>query len=188
MSGIYQLDPLHWRIMRGFAKRTLASVVPVFTLGLLLSGCNRSPHPYRVVSGSMSPLIQTGDRIVVDESVKARTDLHDGDVIMLRRDGDVVVIKRILAMPGETIRGEDRKLFRDGKQVDEPYLAPVEKEGTPWMTSFPARTVPAGEVFVLGDNRDNSLDSRAPEYAPVKFSDVVGKYSWTYWQAASEAK
>ena len=162
--------------MKHSAKKTLASVVPVITLALL-AGCKSSP------------LIQTGDRIVVDESVKARTDLHDGDVIMLRREGDVLVLKRILAMPGEAIRGEDRKVFRNGKQVDEPYLAPPAKDGKAWMASFPTRTVPAGEVFVLGDDRDHSLDSRAPEYAPVKFSDVVGKYSWTYWQGTpSETK
>jgi signal peptidase I len=174
--------------MTRFAQRIPASVVTVPAFALVVSGCKTSHHFYKVVSGSMSPLLQTGDRIVVDESAKARTDLHDGDVIMLRRDGNVVVLKRILAMPGETIRGEDRKVFRNGKQVDEPYLAPPAKDGNAWMVSFPMRTVPAGEVFVLGDNRDQSLDSRAPEYAPVNLSDVVGKYSWTYWQAAPEGK
>jgi hypothetical protein len=40
----------------------------------------------------------------------------------------------------------------------------------------------------MGDNRDRSFDSRAPEYAPVRFSDVVGQYRWTYWRASSAAK
>jgi signal peptidase I len=154
---------------------------------LLLSGCSTSPHFYSVTGDSMRPLLNPGDKVYVDESAGARSDLHDGDIIVLRR-GDAVVLKRILAMPGETIRGEQRKIFRDGKQVDEPYLAAVSNEDKAWMTTFPTRKVDAGDLFVLGDNRDLSFDSRAPEYAPVRFSDVVGKYRWTYWHVSASAK
>ena len=163
-----------------------AAWLPIGTaLSLLLAGCHAAPHTYRNVSESMSPTILANDRIFVDGSDSSRNDLHDGDIIALRRELDAVVLKRILAMPGETIRGDDRKIFRNGKQVPEPYLAPVSAAEVPWMTSFPSRTIPAGEFFFLGDNRDHSLDSRAEEYAPVKLSDVVGKYSFTYWHAGS---
>jgi signal peptidase I len=156
----------------------------VAVLVVALCGCKTYYGPYRVVSDSMSPTVRTGDRIMVDESAEARTNLHDGDVIMIRH-GDAVVLKRILAMPGETIRGEDRKVFRDGKLVAEPYLAaPSDFAGLP--NTFAERKVVAGELFVLGDNRDHSLDSRAEDYG-AKVEDVVGKYGWTYWQAAAEA-
>lgn len=102
------------------------------TLGvsLLLSGCNPTYHPYRVTGESMLPLLHSGDRIFVDESDQARSDLHDGDIIVLRRK-DTIVLERILAMPDETISGADRKVFRNGKQLDEPYLAPPTGENIP---------------------------------------------------------
>jgi signal peptidase I len=159
------------------------------TLGLcfLLSGCETAYRTYRIIGNSMSPLLRSGDRIFVDESDGGRTDLHDGDVIVLRRK-DAVVLKRIIAMPGETISGADRKIFRDGKQLEEPYLAPPSADDIQALNTFTPRTVKPGELFVMGDNRGHSFDSRAEEYAPVLFADVVGKYRWSYWRASSAAK
>ncbi|MBB5062284.1 signal peptidase I [Granulicella mallensis] len=136
----------------------------------------------------MLPLLHPGDRIFVDEGDQARSDLHDGDVIALRRSNNVIVMKRILAMPGETIGGTQRKVYRDGKQIDEPYLAPATGVDGPALVTFAPQTVGPGELFVMGDNRDRSFDSRAAEYEPVRLSDVVGQYSWTYWHTSSVAK
>jgi signal peptidase I len=135
----------------------------------------------------MLPLLRDGDRIFVDRSDRARHDLHDGDVIVLRHN-DAIVMKRILAMPGETISSDNRKLSRNGKPLDEPYLAPPSGKAFSWMETFAPRTIPAGELFVLGDNRDLSADSRLPKYGPVQFSDVVGKYTSTYWHASPDSK
>jgi len=161
--------------------------VIVFSLSVLLTGCGDSYHPFRVSSESMLPLIRPGDRILVDVGDQSRSNLHDGEVVALRRE-DAIVLKRIMAMPGETISGDQRKVFRNGKQVDEPYLAPATPEDGPALTTFPVRTVAAGELFVMGDNRDRSFDSRATEYGPVRFSDVVGEYRWTYWHAQTDTK
>jgi signal peptidase I len=154
---------------------------------LFLSGCTTAYHPYRVVGESMLPLLRPADRIFVDQSDQARSGLHDGEIIVLRRD-DAVVLKRIMAMPGETISGDNRKIFRNGKQLDEPYLAPASKYNIPALVTFAPRMVGSGELFVMGDNRDLSFDSRASEYAPVRLSDVVGQYRWTYWHTMSAAK
>jgi signal peptidase I len=93
-----------------------------------------------------------------------------------------------IAIPGETIGGLNRKVFRNGKQIDEPYLAPATSEDIPSLITFAARTVGSGELFVMGDNRDISSDSRLAKYGPVRFSDVVGKYHSTYWHASSSAQ
>jgi len=106
---------------------------------------------------------------------------------VLRRK-DAIVLKRIVAMPGETISGVNRKVFRNGTQIDEPYLAPATGVGLPDLITFASRTLGPGELFVMGDNRDLSLDSRVAEYGPVRTSDVVGQYRWTYWHAWSVAK
>jgi signal peptidase I len=86
-------------------------------------------------------------------------------------------------MPGETISGYRRTVFRNGKQLDEPYLFPATGDGEPELVSFAGRTVAPGELFVMGDNRDISLDSRTPDFGTARISDVVGKYTWTYWHA-----
>jgi signal peptidase I len=135
----------------------------------------------------MLPLLRPGDRIFVDEGDQARSDLHDGDIVALRRN-DAIVLKRIVGMPGETISGANRRVFRNGKQLDEPYLAPPTGFDPPALITFAPRTVGPGELFVMGDNRDVSFDSRAAEYAPVRLSDVVGQYRWTYWNASPSAK
>lgn len=153
----------------------------------MLSGCTAAYHPYQVAGNSMQPLLKQGDRIFVDESPQARADLHDGDIIVIRR-ANAIVLKRILAMPGETISGTDRKVFRNGKQIDEPYLAPSTRDDLSALTTFPSKTVAPEELFVMGDNRELSLDSRMSEFAPVKLSDVVGEYRWTYWHSSSATK
>lgn len=130
----------------------------------------------------MLPLLGPGDRIFVDEADNARSDLHDGDIIVLRRK-DTVVVKRIVAMQGESIGGDHGRVIRDGKQLDEPYLAAAKGDEIAGLTTFPARKVGAGEIFVMGDNRGRSLDSRFIEYGSVRLSDVVGKYTLTYWHA-----
>ena len=130
----------------------------------------------------MLPLLGPGDRIFVDESGNTRLNLHDGDVIVLRHKGTVIV-KRILAMQGETISGDRGKVFRDGKQLDEPYVARVNGQEIGGPMTFPPRRMGTGEVFVMGDNRGFSLDSRFVEYGTVYSSDVIGKYAWTYWHA-----
>ena len=168
-------------------KIPVAHLLTLMLLSLSCAGCAKL-HMYKNVSGSMSPSINAGDHIFVDQTQEARTDLHDGDIILLHREADVIVVKRILALPGETISGTERKVFRDGKQVEEPYCAFLAPGDEVWMSSFPARKVAPGEIFVMGDNRDYSLDSRAPEYAPVRFSDVVGKYTSTYWHGPSTTR
>lgn len=135
----------------------------------------------------MLPWLHSGDRIFVNVADQARSDLHDGDVIVFRHK-DGIVLKRIVAMPGETISGVNRRVFRNGRPLDEPYLAPATGDDSPALITFATRTVGQGEVFVMGDNRDRSLDSRYIEYGPVRISDVIGKYSWTYWHASSADK
>jgi signal peptidase I len=119
---------------------------------------------FYIPSESMEPTLEVGDRILVNKLSYRLHDVHRGDVVVFRRppsapstpDGTDDLIKRVIALPGETIEArEDGRVYVDGDLLDEPYLP----EGTR-TDNLPLQTVPEGKVFVMGDNRDHSGDSR----------------------------
>jgi signal peptidase I len=165
-------------------KKSLHTTVIVLSLILpviFLFGCKGSSdlHPFRVVGTSMEPTVYPGDRVFVDESYYLGHRIADGDIVVFRHNGNIL-IKRVTAIAGETVEGENGTILRNGKPLNEPY-AHHSGNPPPEMQTFPARTVPTGEIFVAGDNRDFSLDSRFPEYGAVHVSDVMGKLAYVYW-------
>ncbi|MFE0509200.1 signal peptidase I, partial [Streptomyces sp. NPDC058964] len=117
-------------------------------------------RPYTVPTSSMTPTIDAGDRVVaqrVDGS-----DVRRGDVVVFRDKSWVTnanVVKRVVAVGGDTVSCcTDGKLTVNGKQIEEPYLP----EGSlAEIKNFPTVTVPKGRLFLLGDERQGSLDSTA---------------------------
>jgi signal peptidase I len=107
---------------------------------------------------------------------------HDGGEIDLFNspvdNASKPYIKRVIGLPGETVEIHDDHVFIDGQQLDEPYL----KGAATFCAGgrdCPPVTVPAGHVFVMGDNRDNSSDSRA--FGVVDIDSIIGKAWITYW-------
>ena len=136
-------------------------------------------YPYRISSESMAPTLFAGDKIFANQGYYARHKLADGDVVVFRH-GDYILAKRISALPGETIEGRDGKLFRDGVALVEPYAVYSKENPIPEVETFAPRTVPSGEIFVTGDSRDASLDSRSAEFGTVNISDVLGRVAMVY--------
>jgi signal peptidase I len=122
----------------------------------------------------MADTIVRGDRVVADMRYYRNTAAAPGDLVLFRRDGQYL-IKRVIGVGGNTVRGEDRQLFIDGNLLDEPYVRHVHKGPIPKLDTFGPVSVPAGKLFVVGDNRDESYDSRLPEFGLVDVSDVVGR-------------
>ena len=125
---------------------------------------------FYIPSGSMEPTLEKGDRVLVN---KLSYDLHDvnrGDIVVFEptrarsgTDGIKDLIKRVIGLPGDVIETRDGVVYVNGEPLDEPYLAEGTMTGDPSDGQNPAierQTVPEGHVFVMGDNRANSADSR----------------------------
>ncbi|MDX3749985.1 signal peptidase I [Streptomyces sp. AK08-02] len=116
-------------------------------------------RPYTVPTDSMSPTIVAGDRVLAQRIDGG--DIKRGDVVVFRQEswGDMPLVKRVVAVGGDTVSCcTDGKLVVNGKQIQEPYLR---KGQVAELTAIPSVTVPAGRLFLLGDERTGSLDSTA---------------------------
>ena len=124
---------------------------------------------YWIPSAAMAPTLDEGDRVIVRGI--AGDEVHRGDVVIVEQpasdgQGSVEVIKRVIAVGGDVIVGVDGGVQLNGERLDEPYLGPDTT-----TTDLPFQRVPADHVFVMGDNRTNSADSRM--FGPIAHDDVV---------------
>lgn len=127
----------------------------------------------RVGSDSMTPALHSGDLVVVEPLADPP---RHGDVVTIRHlhDGDRL-IKRIVAVGGERVAVEDGVLVVDGRRVCEALVDQARQDGV-W---FGPVTVPAGTVFLLGDNRAGAVDSR--DFGAVDETDVSGRVRLRIW-------
>ncbi len=136
---------------------------------------------YRVPTGSMSPTLVPGDFFLVDTRSYGNRVPERGDVVVFEspRDGRTCV-KRVVGLPGERIRALSGALFVDGRQIRESYpgIAFPFRDFSEYAV-FPV-AVPTDMVYVLGDDRDGSLDSR--HFGPVRLSYLKGKALYTFWR------
>lgn len=121
----------------------------------------------RVSGSSMLPGLSDGDFIVCLRHAAA----DYGDVVLLRDDSNRVLVKRVEGLPGDEIQISGGVLYRNGIAVDEAYLF----DGSYAGDDFDALTVPDGKIFVLGDNRNASMDSRSDKLGCVAREDLIGK-------------
>jgi signal peptidase I len=128
-----------------------------------------------VVERCMEPNFQEGERLLVNKVVYHFHDPERGDVIILHPpfDPELVYIKRIIALPGETVEVKDGAVYVNGTKLNEPsYIDPP-------AYTFPLTEIPEGEYFVLGDNRNNANDSH--KWGTVPRENIIGKVWFSYW-------
>ena len=133
-------------------------------------------EPMRVSSDSMSPTFTTGDEVLVQKLGAHARKPSSGDVVVVRSpaSGDLM-IKRVAALGGQTVGIADGVLKVDGKPVPEPYVDRAQVDGT----YFGPVRVPQDTVFLLGDHRLGSVDSRS--FGPVSVRSIIGKVALRVW-------
>lgn len=139
-------------------------------------------EPRYIPSGSMLPTLNLGDRLVVEKISHFWRDWHRGDIVVFAPppalvsqgyNTDNVLIKRIIALPGETVEVRAGQVWVNGFPLSEPYVAE-----SPRYTWGPA-VVPAGSVFVLGDNRNASNDSHVWGFLDERL--IIGRAWVRFW-------
>jgi signal peptidase I len=132
-----------------------------------------------IPSPSMEPTLHEGDRVLVNKLSYRLHDVHRGDIIVFERppqaqsanpDDDIHdLIKRVIGLPGDTIEARaDGSVYVNGRRLNEPYIPSGVR-----TTRLPPQEVPEGHVFVMGDNRNDSSDSR--DFGPIDEDLIVGR-------------
>ncbi len=162
---------------------------------------------FSIPSASMSPQLLVGDRVVVSKLAYRLHDPNRGDIVVfdcppgagcpdddedldagllvrglhglaeavgLRQPSTEEYIKRVIALPGERVEGRDGAVYVEGRRLVEPYLPP-----SATIVEFQSTTVPLGQLWVMGDNRTNSSDSRS--FGPIDADTVVGRATHRVW-------
>lgn len=155
---------------------TMAIALSVFALLLA--------YVFRIVGvdgGSMLPTLKDGDRLLLSTSDQT---YEYGDVIVVDRYTDEPLIKRVIAVGGDILTIADGIVSVNGTALDEPYT-----QGITLLNDFPGEMeIPKGYLFVMGDNRSVSKDSRKAEIGLISVKDVVGKAVYCVWPIQSLGK
>ena len=172
-------------------RRALLEIAVTILIAVLLAGFLRAFafQVFFIPTGSMVPTLDVYDRILVQKLFFTWHDIRDGDIVVFSRPpldqcnelegGDLV--KRVIALPGQTIYSSGNSIYVNGRLLAEPYLPHYDPLGPPIprASSRHPYLVPSGEFYVLGDNRADSCDSRY--WGPVKGSSIVGKVVLVWW-------
>ena len=153
---------------------------------------------FYINSSSMEPTLKENDRVVVNKLSYRTHDVNRGDIVVIKRNsidmGNIAgreddLIKRVIGLSGETLRIENCQIFIDGFLLREPYIKNATASGRlRFCSRRPAEEweIPARHIFVLGDNRNNSIDSR--EFGAIPSSALLGRAFvkiWPLWQLTS---
>ena len=158
--------------MKAFLREFLAILVLAIAIFFLIQAVVQSSI---VVFGSMEPNLHSGQRLLISKVVYKFHEPERGDIIVFPNPNnpDEDYIKRIIGLPGETIEIKGGVVYINGSKLDEPYIK------DPPSRPFPEQEIPEDSYFVLGDNRNNSTDSRTGWTVPLE--SIIGKAWLSTW-------
>ncbi len=161
------------RFLLNFVREFVTTVVPAVVIALFI---NVFVAQAMVIRGpSMQPNLYYDQRVMVEKvTYRFAHGPRRGDIITFEVPGeDEPLIKRVVALSGETVKVQNGQIFINGQPLDEPWTV---NRGGP---SYPATLVPPLHVFVMGDNRGSSRDSRS--FGPVAVDHIIGRAWLIYW-------
>jgi signal peptidase I len=196
-------------VTQPFRKSTVREYFESIVIAVILALFVRTfvLQAFKIPTGSMENNLLIGDHLLVNKFIDAPTDtalerkllpigqIRRGDVLVFKYpvEPDRDYIKRVIGLPGETLELKDKKIYIDGKPLDEPYVhflePPRGNADLAEVTSSDVRenygpvTIPPNQYFMMGDNRDNSADSRYWGFMPRDY--VKGKALLIYWSYES---
>lgn len=206
MDGVTETAPdagSETQAKKSSGSRAIREIVETLLLAVVIfAGVRLVVLNFRVDGSSMSPNLHNEEMLLVNRNIYFNFDLNtlrnllpgddrEGDDIVYLfhppERGDIIVfnppvtspkpyIKRVIGLPGETVSIDGGHIFIDGEQLDEPYIEGAITDCTSDTCQW---EVPEGQVFVMGDNRRNSSDSRS--FGPISIDDIIGKSWITYW-------
>ncbi|PTM59080.1 signal peptidase I [Desmospora activa] len=132
--------------------------------------------PFSVSGPSMLSTLHNGDLVIVNKVIYHFHDPKPGEVIVFHASENKDYIKRVIAMPGQTVSAQNNVVRVDGESIDEPYIDNGNR-----TADFGPVEVPPGHIFVMGDNRMNSSDSRDSSLGTVPLDQVVGRADVIFW-------
>ena len=164
-------------LARRFMRFVAELLQTVLIAGVLFLAVNLLTARIRVEGISMEPSLHDGQFVVVSRLAYRWTTPQRGDIIVFRfpLDPERRFIKRVIGLPGETITAQGGELYVDGELIDEPYLTVTPRYSGEW-------TLNPDEIFVLGDNRNNSSDSQ--NWGALSMDEIIGKAILVYWPPA----
>src|SRR5580692_9855415 len=170
-------------------KRALAEMAITILVAVLLAGLVRTFafQPFWIPTSSMVPALGVYDRVLVQKAFFTWRGVREGQIVVFShppldhcggpQEGDLV--KRVIALPGQTIYSSGNHIYVNRRLLAEPYLPRYDPLGPPIASSRHPYRVPPGEFYLLGDNRAISCDSRY--WGPVRGSSIVGKVVLLWW-------
>jgi signal peptidase I len=155
-------------------SRLFRLCVALIILASMTVGCtDEATAHYRFEGGSMSPALSDSEYLSIDKVAYLEEPPQRGDIVVFRRPGGRDFVKRVIGLPGETFEVRGGKVLINGTALSEPYL------NEPMRVDSPARKIEPDHYFVLGDNRNNSSDSRS--FGAIDISDIIGRATFVYY-------
>lgn len=157
------------------SRQALIDIVETLLISVILFlGINAVSARIRVDSFSMEPALYRGNFVIVNKLAYNFGPLSRGDIIVFRYppNPSEQYIKRIIGLPGDQVQITDGKVYINGVLLEEPYIGVATTRGGDWL-------VPEDSLFVMGDNRNNSSDSRV--WGMVPMGNIIGRATIIYW-------
>lgn len=134
--------------------------------------------PVRVDGPSMDNTLQDGEILILNKIEYRKKDIQRYDVVVVKVDGKKI-IKRVIGLPNEVIEIHDNKVYADGKELDGSFTSSYSDDFE--LSDIGLKKIPGDSYFILGDNRNISLDSRYREVGTIKKDQIVGKAVFVIW-------